>query len=81
MVKIGDVVVSFKGRDKGKMYIVCRTDKFAYVTDGHMHKLSSPKKKNFKHIKTITSTNCPVANMYDCDIIHLLKKHSYKEDC
>ena len=76
MVKIGDVVVSLKGRDKGKLYVVCRIDGFVYITDGHMHKLDNPKKKNFKHIKYVASTNCIFANMYDCDIIHLLKKHS-----
>jgi ribosomal protein L14E/L6E/L27E len=52
---IGTVVISKCGRDKGRYFIVLKSEGgFVYLTDGAMRKLASPKKKKIKHI-TITS--------------------------
>lgn len=50
-MKAGELVRSLAGRDKGRLYIVLRTEgDFAYVTDGKRHLMSEPKKKRLKHI-------------------------------
>ncbi|MDD4002829.1 MAG: RNA-binding protein [Clostridia bacterium] len=52
---IGSVVISKCGRDKGRYFIVLKSEGgYVYLTDGAMRKLASPKKKKIKHI-TITS--------------------------
>ena len=85
MVKVGDVVISTQGRDKDKLYVVVGVDRYVFVSDGNVHKLAYPKKKNSKHIKFVKSTNCIFSNLHDCDIIYLLKYNlknkTFKEDC
>ena len=51
-IGVGSVVLSKQGRDKGLYFVVISVDKkgFVYLADGVMRKLSSPKKKNAKHI-------------------------------
>ncbi len=52
MLKIGSVVVSKKGHDLGKVYIVIDLcGDFALVADGRTRKISNPKKKRLKHLK------------------------------
>ena len=47
-----DVVFSLAGHDKGGMFGVLKTDgEYAYLVDGKCRKLSSPKKKNIKHLR------------------------------
>ncbi|MGN1098186.1 MAG: KOW domain-containing RNA-binding protein [Clostridia bacterium] len=47
----GTLVRSLAGHDRGRLYIVLRTENdFAYVADGKYHSLSDPKKKRLKHI-------------------------------
>lgn len=49
--RIGTVVRSVAGRDKGRFLMVVSLDgDFAYVADGKERKLSKPKKKRLKHI-------------------------------
>ena len=53
-LSIGDVVISLKGRDKDRPYLVCEIDKdFAYIVDGKVRKVTSKKKKNVKHLKKV----------------------------
>lgn len=49
----GSVVYSVKGRDKGSCYVCVAVvdESFVYISDGKLHKLSKPKKKNIKHLK------------------------------
>ena len=51
-LKIGQVVRSKRGRDKGNVQIIVDIldDKYVLVVDGHERKLESPKKKNIKHL-------------------------------
>ena len=52
-IKKGDVVVSTKGRDIGKVYIVKDVEnQYVYLVDGRGRTISNPKKKKFKHIRT-----------------------------
>lgn len=52
-VKVGSVVFSLKGRDKGRYSIVTSiiNHEYVYVVDGEIRLLTNPKKKNLKHIK------------------------------
>lgn len=57
-IKIGDVVISLKGKDAGtKMSVVGLKDGFAYVADGKHYGVVNPKKKNLKHLKVIVSVS------------------------
>jgi len=49
----GRLVCSTAGRDAGKFYLVINmvNDTMAQVADGEGRKLTTPKKKNIKHLK------------------------------
>ena len=50
-IRVGSVVLSQQGRDKGKYFIVTQLGKgVVFVADGGMRKLNAPKKKNVKHV-------------------------------
>ncbi len=54
-IKIGDIVLSLKGRDKQNAFLVVELkDGFAYLVDGKVRKTTKPKKKSVKHIKKIS---------------------------
>lgn len=51
-MKTGDVVMSLKGHDKDKLYVVTGLEgDFLLLCDGKCKLLSHPKKKNIKHLK------------------------------
>ena len=78
MIKENCIVVSTKGRDIGKFYIVVKVDAgYVYLTDGKSKNLNNLKKKNVKHIKFME--NCEdlgFKSMQNCDIIHKLKNQT-----
>lgn len=48
---VGEVVQSIQGRDKGNFYLVVAIEKDTlYVVDGRKRLLTTPKKKNVKHL-------------------------------
>lgn len=51
-LKIGQIVKSKAGRDKGKNFLVhsILDDYYVLVCDGELRKLHSPKKKKVKHL-------------------------------
>lgn len=50
----GMLVKSKSGRDKGRIYVVVRTDRcFAYLADGDLRPLRRMKKKNIRHLQPI----------------------------
>ena len=58
-ISVGDVVLSIAGRDKGKCMIVVNVDdKFVYVVDGKIRKVSALKRKNPKHLKKVKDLAC-----------------------
>lgn len=55
MIKVGNVVLSTAGKERGQIYVVVALDdKFAYLSDGKRLRANKPKRKSFKHIKQIT---------------------------
>ena len=56
MLAKGSVVKSMSGRDQNRYYLVLDfCEGFAWIADGKVRKLASPKKKSFKHL-TFTNT-------------------------
>ncbi|MDI6601294.1 MAG: KOW domain-containing RNA-binding protein [Thermoanaerobacteraceae bacterium] len=50
-LKVGQVVKSKAGRDKGRLFIVLNVeDPYAYIADGLLRKIEKPKKKKIKHL-------------------------------
>ena len=46
-----DIVFSLAGHDKGREYVVLKTDgSFAWLVDGKTRKLVNPKRKSLKHL-------------------------------
>lgn len=63
-IKIGSVVMSTQGRDKGMYFVVVGADAkhgYAYLADGGMRKLNAPKRKNVKHISNSGSVLTAIA--------------------
>lgn len=51
-VLIGSVVRSKAGRDKGDLFIVlAREGEYAYLANGDLRKVDTPKKKKLKHLQ------------------------------
>ncbi len=51
-VLIGSVVRSKAGRDKGDLFIVLsREGEYAFLANGELRKVDTPKKKKLKHIQ------------------------------
>ncbi len=52
-IKQGSVVKSIAGHDSDRFYVVVKLEgDFAYIADGKVRKLESPKKKRLKHLRT-----------------------------
>lgn len=51
-LRIGQIVKSKAGRDKGKVFLICQLldEQFVLVCDGDLRKLNTPKKKKVKHL-------------------------------
>ena len=51
-IKVGSVVRSKAGRDKGDFFIVlAMEDNFVYMANGELRKVDQPKKKKLKHLQ------------------------------
>lgn len=52
-LKIGQLVCSKRGRDRGRFYLVLEiiNDSFVYLVDGEKRRMDNPKQKNIKHLK------------------------------
>jgi ribosomal protein L14E/L6E/L27E len=52
IMKIGQIVLSKKGRDKGKAFIVMAAEgEYVFLADGKLRPLTKPKKKKVRHIQ------------------------------
>lgn len=68
----GSVVKALAGRDQGSFFVaVAAEDRFVYIADGKERKLSSPKRKNVKHISP-TGTVADMTGMTDKKLKRLL---------
>ncbi len=54
-LKVGSVVQSISGHDRGFFAVVKIDSSFAYLADGRSRLLDKPKKKNPKHLR-VTNT-------------------------
>ena len=58
-IKLGQIVKSIKGRDKGRNFVVVEIyDKeYILIADGDLRKVSKPKKKKIKHVAKYNTTS------------------------
>lgn len=50
-LKVGQIVRSKAGRDKGRLFIVLNVEEpYVYIADGSLRKIEKPKKKKSKHL-------------------------------
>lgn len=65
-IAVGSVVLSLKGRDTGRIYLVKRIETpYLYLCDGDAKKLSNPKKKKDKHVKLLGAASAIGAKLTD----------------
>ena len=51
---VGEIVQSTQGRDRGNFYLVVAIEnETIYVVDGRNRQLTTPKKKNVKHLRLL----------------------------
>ena len=51
-VKVGQLVISKAGRDKGEYFLVAEaTERYVYLVNGKSRRVDQPKKKKIKHIQ------------------------------
>jgi len=68
-IKIGQIVKSKAGRDKGRIFIVCNVadEQNVLVCDGDLRKLDSPKKKKIKHLMIYNTVLTEFAFKLQCN--------------
>ncbi len=66
-IKLGQLVCSKRGRDRGKYYLVLeiRDDKFVYLVDGEKRGMDNPKQKNIKHLKLYPAVAGDLAQQWE----------------
>lgn len=76
MLERGQFVISKKGRDKNKIFIVYDVldDSRCLIVDGYDHKLDKPKKKNIKHLQIINKSTDILENLNYNDLQSQNKK-------
>ena len=87
-LKIGQIVKSKAGRDKGRIFLICRVvdEQFVLVCDGSLRKLNNPKKKKVKHLMIYKTVLTEFAeklqenqNLNDAYVKKLLESYALKE--
>jgi ribosomal protein L14E/L6E/L27E len=87
-LKIGQLVKSKAGRDKRRVFLICRVldDQFVLVCDGDLRKLNNPKKKKVKHLMVYNTVLTEFAERLQCNenlddayIRKLLEPYASKE--
>ena len=87
-LKIGQIVKSKAGRDKGRIFLICRVvdEEFVLVCDGSLRKLNNPKKKKVKHLMIYKTVLTEFAeklqenqNLNDAYVKKLLESYALKE--
>ena len=75
----GSVVRAEAGRDGGGYFVIVEADeKYCLIADGKSRKLSSPKRKNIKHIRA-TNSMIDVNEITDKKLRNMLKQFSEAE--
>ena len=87
-LKIGQIVKSKAGRDKGRIFLICEVvdEQFVLVCDGDLRKLNNPKKKKVKHLMVYNTVLTEFAERLQCNenlddayIRKLLEPYASKE--
>lgn len=87
-LKIGQIVKSKAGRDKGRIFLICQVvdEQFVLVCDGNLRKLNNPKKKKVKHLMIYNTVLTEFAeklqcnkNLNDAYVKKLLEPYALKE--
>lgn len=81
----GRVVQSTQGRDKGRYFLVLRTEdpELAYIADGLTHPLSRPKKKKIRHLHAkpivvnLETIRPEGGKVQDSDLRRALEEHGF----
>ena len=61
-VSIGGIVISKRGRDKSRPFIIVGMDEgFLYLADGALRKLTKPKRKKIMHVQITESISVEIA--------------------
>lgn len=88
-IKIGAIVLSKSGRDKGRYFIICKiiSEEYVLLVDGHVRKLSKPKLKKIKHISVTENAADNIAikfennkQVFDSEIFSALKTYNVKNE-
>ncbi|MCC5912611.1 MAG: RNA-binding protein [Clostridiaceae bacterium] len=68
-IKIGQVVKSTQGRDKGKFFIVIEKldEEYVLIVDGDIRKTDKPKKKKLKHLVKLNIVSQEMQNRISND--------------
>ena len=62
-IKVGSIVRSKAGRDKGDFFIVLSVeDNYVYMANGELRKVDQPKKKKLRHLQGTDEVSEFVAN-------------------
>ncbi|MBQ9139581.1 MAG: KOW domain-containing RNA-binding protein [Ruminococcus sp.] len=78
-LKIGSVVRAKAGRDKDGFFVVTAVEKeYCLIADGKSRKLSTPKRKNTKHI-SLTNSMIDIKDITDKKLRTLLRSFSVEE--
>ena len=66
----GQLVVSKKGRDKGKQFVVvCIVDdQFVLIADGKYHKVKKPKRKTVKHLIVLQQVDQSIVERFKANL-------------
>lgn len=77
MYRIGDLVISKSGRDKGRKLVVTgiTDENYVLIADGDLRKVENPKRKKLKHLQ-YAGTSSYTDNMTDSQLKKMLKENS-----
>jgi ribosomal protein L14E/L6E/L27E len=79
-IKIGTVVFSRAGHDKGDAFVVTSLEgDFAFVADGGGRKLDKPKKKRIKHLQ-VTNTSLDMTKITTDKELRRIFSPEYKRE-
>ena len=87
-LKIGQIVKSKAGRDKGRIFLICEVvdEQFVLVCDGDLRKLNNPMKKKVKYLMIYKTVLTEFAeklqrneNLNDAYVKKLLEPYVSKE--
>ncbi len=86
-IQIGDVVLSLRGRDSGRYYVVAEkvSEEFVRIADGEKHVLEKTKLKKIKHLRptgdrldTIGEKFVEAKQVFDSEIRSALRSYNTK---